>query len=298
MEESPGREDVWTIGRLLGWTTSYFQQKGFESPRLDAECLLSHVLDCPRISLYTLFAEEVNEHDRGRFRELVRRRAERCPTAYLTGVKEFFSLSFVVNEHVLIPRPATEYLVIEALAFAAKRPVSRFLDLGTGSGVLAITLARELGEARGWAVDLSSEALAVARGNAERLEVAERVTFVESDLLAALDPNDRFDLIVSNPPYVSDAEWERLEEGVRRFEPELALKGGPDGLRVIERIMTCAPSWLHASGRLMLEVGAGQDQAVVRLATSIDGLSHVATVKDHEGHSRVIVLECTRASVT
>src|SRR6266851_2143776 len=177
-------EQPWTIGRLLDWTAGFLAQKGSESPRLDAEVLLADVLNCERIALYTRYDEEAGEDSRQRYRDLVRRRIEGCPVAYLVGRKEFFSLRFTVNHSVLIPRPDTECAVIECLRLAKSIAEPTILDVGTGSGAIAVALAKQHKGARVTATDISPEALAVAQGNADRHGVAERIRFVQGDLLA------------------------------------------------------------------------------------------------------------------
>jgi len=192
--------DNWTIGRLLTWTTDFLRKKGAESPRLDAEVLLAQVLSCPRVQLYTNYDREVSESDRAAYRELVRRRAEGTPVAYLVGRKEFFSLTLAVSPAVLIPRPDTETVVVEFLAQFRGVEARRCVDVGTGSGAIALACVRQHPTARFVATDLSPEALAVAAGNAETLGLADRVTFVQGDLLEPLAAEGPFDAILSNPP--------------------------------------------------------------------------------------------------
>lgn len=289
MTLGPTLEKIWTIGQLLEWTSPYFAQRGIDTPRLDAEILLAHVLGCPRIQLYAMYHDEVNENDRARFRELVRQRACGCPIAYLVKEKEFFSLPFEVGPGVLIPRPETELLVEEAIAFAANDPLSCFLDLGTGSGAIAVAIAHRLREARGVAVDRSADALQVARRNAEANHVADRLTFIQSDLFSNV-PRDRpFDLIVSNPPYVTSGELAALPVDVRNFEPTEALDGGPDGLVVISQIIVSAANYLRPNGRLMIEIGSTQAQPVEELIRANDALLIGSIVTDYARNPRVIV---------
>ncbi len=210
--------ETWTVGRLLEWTTSFLKSHGSDTPRLDAELLLAEARGCQRIELYTSFTEEPSESVRTAFRELVKRRAEGMPVAYLLGRREFYSLSFRVTPDVLIPRPETEFLLIALfdLVSAVGQDAAELsiADLGTGSGILAICAARELEAARVLAVDISAAALAVARANANTHQVAERIELVESDLLAAVPAERRFDFILSNPPYVTTAEMAALGHGV------------------------------------------------------------------------------------
>src|SRR5262245_36534608 len=227
----------WTIRSLLEWTEGYLRQRSVESPRLEAQLLLAHALDCRRIDLYTRSDEAPAEEQRGRFRELVRRRAEGCPVAYLVGRRDFFFLDFEVTPAVLIPRPETEDLVNEFLRLAKTVPNPTVLDVGTGSGAIAVSVARQHPGARVTATDVSPEALAVAARNAGRHGVADRVRFLAGDLFAALPDGERFDFVLSNPPYVAAEEMAGLPPHVRDHEPRLALDGGPGGLAVIERAL-------------------------------------------------------------
>jgi len=207
----------WTIGRLLQWTTEYLKRRSADTPRLDAEVLLAEALGCRRIDLYTAFEECPGEEARAAFRELVRRRAEGAPVAYLVGHREFFSLDFRVTPDVLIPRPETELLVLTLIELARQRPAAAITicDVGTGSGVIAVTAARHLPQSRVTAIDLSPGALEVARGNAQRHGVSERVEMIAGDLLAAIPAERRFDFVVSNPPYVAEHELKTLAPEVR-----------------------------------------------------------------------------------
>jgi release factor glutamine methyltransferase len=287
--------EAWTIGRLLKWTADYLGQHGADSPRLEAELLLAAARGCQRIELYTCFDETPPENVRTAFRELVKRRAEGAPVAYLLGQREFFSLPLKVTPDVLIPRPETEHLVISALDFArSKSPQGaglRIVDVGTGSGAIAISLAKHLPQAEVTAIDLSAGALAVAAENAETHGVSERVTFVESDLLAALPADAPFDLIASNPPYVSSAEWKALAPGVRDFEPRQALEAGPAGTEVIERLIPQAIDRLKPGGWLLLEVSPMIEPQVVRMIVSRTELKSLPTRKDSAGLARVVLAQ-------
>ncbi|MCS7160790.1 MAG: peptide chain release factor N(5)-glutamine methyltransferase, partial [Gemmatales bacterium] len=258
-------ETVWTLGQLLQWTTQFLSQRGFETPRLDAEVLLAHAQGCRRIDLYARFDEPASEEVRDKFRQLVRQRAEGCPVAYLVGRKEFFSLEFEVSPAVLIPRPSTETLIVEAINRLRGKVQPQILDLGTGSGNIAITLAKYLSSARVTAVDLSAEALAVARRNAERHGVADRITYLHGDLFAPLPAHTQFDAILSNPPYIADEELDRVPVGVRHYEPEVAYRGGPGGLAIVRRIILDAANFLLPGGYLLLEIGADQERPVRHL---------------------------------
>lgn len=282
--------EAWTIRRLLSWTTDFFAKRGFESPRLEAEVLLAHVLDHARYQLYMHIDDVVSDAARSAFRDLVKRRSEGEPSAYLVGRKEFYALSFKVTPAVLIPRPDTEFLVIEALEALGKmvgRETPRLADVGTGSGCLAVAVARRSPQVRIVAIDRSAEALAVARENAQAHGVADRIDFCEGDLFEPLDPEDRFDLIVSNPPYVATPVWETLEPTIKNFEPRLALDGGIDGLDVIRRLVDQAAVRLHPGGTLAMEIGSDQGEAVTRLFAG-DLWSPPTIRRDHAGLDRVV----------
>ena len=282
----------WTIGRLLTWTTDYLKQHGSESPRLDAEVLLAEARGCQRIMLYTMFDEIAPEPLRTAFRELVRRRAEGMPVAYLVGHKEFYSLDFRVTPDVLIPRPETEHLVVRLLdllkARAANEPPAEIADVGTGSGIIAICAAKHAPAVRVTALDISPAALATAKENAAKHKVTERIEFVNSDLFAALVPDSRFDLIASNPPYVSTAELTNLAASVREHEPKVALEAGPRGTEIIERLLQQAAERLRPGGWFLCEISP-MIAAAVRDLVAVDPRWELfPTLKDLAGHPRVI----------
>jgi release factor glutamine methyltransferase len=278
----------WTVGRLLDWTAGFLAGKGSESPRLDAEVLLAHALGCRRIDLYTRYDEAAPEEARSRFRELVRRRLEGCPVAYLVGRKEFYGLALEVSPAVLIPRPDTEFVVIEFLRLAKDLPRPRVLDIGTGSGNIPITVAKQHAGAIVTAVDLSADALAVARRNADKHGVADRIRFLHGDLFAPLAEGERFDFILSNPPYIAQEDLPRLPVGVRDYEPHLALDGGPGGYRVLERLLDGAPRFLEPGGYLIVEIGAPQEGPVRERFARYSCYELAPTVYDYSRHPRVL----------
>jgi len=282
--------DVWTVGRLLAWTTEWLASRGSESPRLDAEVLLAFVRGCPRIALYTAFDVPVNDEERARFRGLVKRRGEGEPVAYLVGSKEFFSLPFGVSPAVLIPRPETEGLVIRVLDLctAAGQTGLRIVDVGTGSGAIAVTLAKRLPQAALAATDIAPEALAVARDNASRHGVAERIAFVECDLLDASAARGPWDVIVSNPPYVREDEFAALPRDVRLHEPRTALVSGPTGVEVIRRLAAVAAAQLAPGGWLVVEVGPATAAAAAEVVAAEAALSIEPTLKDLAGLPRIV----------
>lgn len=261
-------DQTWTIQRLLVWTTDFFKQKNRDSPRLAAEVLLAEALGCRRIELYTRYEEVPTEPHLGKFRDWVKRHAAGEPVAYLVGQRDFYSLPFRVNSSVLIPRPESELLVVETLdalkQLGSKSPV--VVDVGTGSGCLAISIATQAPAAKLLALDISPEALAVARENAVLNRVADRVEFLQSDLLAGLPGNVVPDVIVSNPPYIGRSEVGTLAENVRKYEPELALFGGEVGDELTGRLVEQAAQRLAPGGYLIFETSpmlAGRCQALV-----------------------------------
>jgi release factor glutamine methyltransferase len=289
-------DEPWTIGRLLQWTIEYLGRHGAENPRLDAEVLLAAARGCRRIDLYAAYGEEATEAVRTKFREMVRRRAEGTPVAYLVGHKEFYSLEFEVTPDVLIPRPETELLVLALLdqvklslvaRGAAEQPFE-IVDVGTGSGILAICAAKYLPTALVTAIDISAAALAIAKRNAEKHGVAERIEFVESNLFAALQADTQFDFILSNPPYVSTTEMAELPPDVRNHEPHVALAAGEHGTDVIAPLIQQATSRLHPGGTLLIEISPMIAAAVEELIRDQPALELGKTIRDAAGHARVI----------
>lgn len=280
--------EPWTLGRLLTWTTNFLKDKQADSPRLDAEVLLAHVLNTQRIQLYTRFDEIASDEVRNRYKQLVKQRVEGCPVAYLVGFKEFYNLRFTVTPAVLIPRPETELLVLEAIRITKPMTAPKIVDVGTGTGAIAITLAKHLPHASVTAIDVSPEALDIARKNAEQLGVSSRIRFVQGDLLAPV-ANEKFDLVVSNPPYIASEVMAELPVTVKNFEPKLALDGGPAGTAVIERLAKSARGVLNPGGYLLLEIGADQGKSVPTLLAACDGYYGTVTVlTDHAGLPRVV----------
>ncbi|MGD8606975.1 MAG: peptide chain release factor N(5)-glutamine methyltransferase [Myxococcales bacterium] len=278
---------TWTIRELLQWATEDFSSRGVESPRLDAELLVAHALRLDRVGLYLDLNRPLLEEERAAIRPLVARRRGREPVAYILGHKDFYGRRFSVTPQVLIPRPDTETLVEHALDCIPIDAPCNVLDVGTGSGAIAITIAAERPLARVHATDKSASALAVAAGNAEAHGVATRVRFEHTDLVAA---GARYDVIVSNPPYVSSGELATLQAEVRSYEPTMALDGGQDGLDVVRALLRAAESVTQAGAQLLVEVGLGQAAEVMRLAASKAAWREVTVYRDLNRVDRVVHL--------
>lgn len=282
--------ETWTIGRLLNWTTDHFAKQQADTPRLDAEVLLAEARRCRRIELYTAFEEPASEQVRTAFRELVRRRSEGTPVAYLVGRKEFYSLEFRVSPDVLIPRPETEHLVLTLLDLVKAHPDDgrelQAIDVGTGSGCVAIAALRQSPRLRFAAVDASPAAAEIAGYNADKLEVADRLQIAIGDLLG--DFAGPFDFVVSNPPYVTSTEYEELAPEVRDHEPRLALEAGPHGTDVIARLIPQAAERLHPGGYLLLEISPMLEGRVCELIAADRRFEPAVSIKDLAGHVRVL----------
>lgn len=280
--------DVWTVKRILDWTIPHLKSHGSESPRLDAEILLAHARGCPRIQLYTNYDEPLTDAQRATMRDLIKRRAAAEPVAYLVGHREFFGLDFQVSKDVLIPRPDTETLVVDAIEWLNPQEAPRVLDIGTGSGCIAVSLAVNCPNAKVTAIDLSPVALDMARSNGDRHKVADRICWQLGDLFAPLKEGETFELIASNPPYIASAEIETLSADVRLHEPRSALDGGPDGLAIIRRLIAEAPQHLAPGGKLLLEISEEQAEAVTQLLTANGHYDDVVVLKDLSKQPRVV----------
>lgn len=293
---------TWTVLKIIQWTTEYLKGKGVDNPRLDSEVLLAHLLKLDRVGLYLNFDRPMSSEELASYREMIKRRSAREPLQYITGRQEFWSLDFKVTPDVLIPRPDTEILVEEALkvvsgrwpAVGENRPL--ILDLCTGSGCIAISLAKELKDAVVFAADASAAALQIARENAETNGVLDRVVFLKGDLYGALDNRPpttghrplSFDLIASNPPYVKNTDIPDIQAEVRDYEPRMAVDGGHEGLEFYKRIVEGAPDHISPGGWLMMEVGEGQAEAVSRMTGLSNSFEPASIVKDLAGIERVV----------
>ena len=276
----------------MKWTEQYFGTRGIDSPRLDAEVLLSHVLGKERIYLYVHFDEPLEAPELAAYREYIKQRVARQPVAYIIGRREFMGLSFRVTPAVLVPQPDTEILVQAALDRLAAKPAARVADIGPGRGAIVLSLLYYRKELQASAVDSSADALAVAAENAASLGVAERVMFCEGDLLAPL-AGQQFAAIVSNPPYIPTADIAGLAPEVRTAEPMGALDGGADGLVFYRRLVADAPALLASDGFLAMEVGIHEAAPVAALAQASGAFARTEVLKDLAGIERVVV--CWRA---
>ena len=286
------------LGEALKSAIAKLQNAGVDEARISVDALVFHVLGCDRAYLFAHPERELSAAEQDRLEALVERRAEGEPLQYLIGKQEFWGAEFEVSPAVLIPRPETEHLVEETLRLAGNAPLKpkaglngpptnsrlKIVDVGTGSGAIAISLARELPEAEVWAVDLSPEALAMARRNAERLGA--RVRFALSDVLAAVERDGCFDFVVSNPPYVGLDEADKVQQVVRDHEPQMAVFAGDDGLAVIRRLIPQAHEALRAGGWLLMEIGYSMSERVMALLADWD---EVRAVPDLAGIPRVVV---------
>jgi release factor glutamine methyltransferase len=291
---------AWTIQKLLNWITEYLTERSIDSPRLSAELLLSGVLETKRIELYTQFDKPVAKQELDRLHDLVKRAGQDEPIAYLIGKTEFYSLELNITADCMIPRPETELLVQRAIEFLRTRPApSRcgaspgtqlVCDLCTGSGCIAVAIAKNFPDARIIATDICDAALNVAAENVEKHQLKDKVELLHGDLfdpiISGLDV-DKFDLIVCNPPYVSAAEYEKLDKNVKDYEPKSALFAGADGLDIYRRICEQADRFLKSDGALMLEIGYAQGQAIRELLEQTGAFAEIKIEKDPHNNDRI-----------
>jgi release factor glutamine methyltransferase len=278
---------TWTIREVLDWTTQDFAGRGIDSPRLDAELLVAKALDMDRVGLYLDLNRPLMDQERSAIRPLVARRREREPVAYILGHRDFYGRRFEVSPDVLIPRPDTETLVEHALECIPEDTACRVLDVGTGSGAIAVTIAAERPLSLLTATDISDAALAVASRNAERHEVHSRIRFERADLLSGAE---QYDVIVSNPPYITQSEMASLQAEVREHEPVIALEAGEDGLDVVRALLAAAEPATATGAQLLIEVGAGQAASVVDFAAEHAAWQSVAVYPDLNRIERVVHL--------
>ena len=288
----------WTIQKLLNWTTEYLTGKAIESPRLSAELLLSQTVGLKRIELYIQFDRSVPPEQLDQLRDLVKRAGQNEPIAYLVGRTEFYSLQINVTPDCMVPRPETELLAERAIEFLrTRRTGTQYVcDLCTGSGCIAVAIAENFSDARIIATDICDAALAVAAGNVRKHQLSDRINLLCGDLfdpvISGLDVNE-FDLIVSNPPYVSTAEYEKLDKNVKDYEPKKALFAGVDGLDIYSRIIEKADEFLKPDGALMLEIGYAQGPAVKELLEQTGAFAEIKIEKDFHNNDRIVTAKKT-----
>lgn len=290
------KPERWTTRRLLSWTEEYFSRKGLDAPRISAEMLLAHVLNLPRIKLYMDLDRPATPLELAAYRELVERAVADEPVQYLVGWTSFFSLKLSVNRSTLIPQPSTETLVEHVLQHSRRTPgfrTPRVADIGTGSGAIAIAVAKNIPGARVVATDISAEALELARTNATTHGVADRIEFREGDLYEPLGV-ERFEYLLSNPPYIPDSEWhdpKMMGRDVKGHVPERALRGGVDGLKYLKPMIEQAHRHLEKPGQLVFEIAASTRSAVLALAESHDYLTNPHILADFDRLPRVLVAD-------
>ncbi len=286
-----------TMSGIVNWASNILREHGVDSPRLDAEVILAYFMGCKRIDLYMHPAKDISESVAVRYKKAIQRRAQRVPLQYITNHAEFMSLDFYVDERVLIPRPETELLVdavTKKSQILSKEREIVIVDIGVGSGNIAITLATKISNARIFAVDISTDALIVAKINAERHHVLDKITFLCGDIFKPLEGygiESKIHFIVSNPPYVAIDEFENLQEEVRNYEPYGALVSGQDGLQMFKRIIAGANIWLKPWGLIVFEVGEKQIQKVAHLLEDAGCFKKTEFIEDYQHIYRIIVAQ-------
>ncbi|NOX35732.1 MAG: peptide chain release factor N(5)-glutamine methyltransferase [Deltaproteobacteria bacterium] len=284
----------WTIIKILSWTESYFKDHCIDSPRLTAEVLLAHCLGIKRLDLYLQFDRPLQKNELSGFRILIKRRVRNEPVAYITGEKGFFESDFKVGTGVLIPRPDTETIVEQALKILdpgkKKSCTKTVLELGTGSGVIIISLAKEFGNHLYFASDISPVALEIAKKNAEKIALG-RICFFSCSWFSSLKETPRFDLIISNPPYIPTGDIRGLEPEITKFEPMIALDGGRDGLDSFKDILKKAHNYLNPGGKILLEMGFDQKEGVKNISGQYPQYEFIEFIRDLAGHSRVVLIK-------
>ena len=277
-----------TVLEAINKGAEFLTRKSIDSPRLQSELLLAHILDLPRLRLYLEFERQLTEAQSNQFRELLVRRGNHEPLQHIVGSTSFCGLPIIVSAAVLIPRPETEVLAEQAWTFLNSLPnETTFLDLGTGSACIPIAIAAHAKRSRGVSIDVSTEALAIAKQNIEKNGLAERIELREGNFLTALQPAERFDVIVSNPPYIPTAEIELLQPEVRDHDPRLALDGGADGLDFHRALAQGAAQFLKPAGRLFIEFADGQGEALRHLFGGHGWHVH-GLIRDLSGVDRIL----------
>ncbi|MBF0381563.1 MAG: peptide chain release factor N(5)-glutamine methyltransferase [Magnetococcales bacterium] len=288
MSSSPS-EQPWTIRRLIQWGSEWLGKHDIENPRLDVELLLADALALTRMDLFLDMDRPLIQEELGAFKSRIKRRSQREPVAYIVGVRGFWKQDFHVNSSVLIPRPETETLIDSVLSLYSQRDTKlNILDIGIGSGAILFSLLNEFPNASGDGVDISKDALEVAAKNRDKFSLKERVSLFAGDLTSPLSTNTKYDLIVSNPPYIVTQELDNLQAEVKDKEPRLALDGGGDGLAIYRPLIPQGYKLLKKSGRLIVEIGFDQGKSVSDLFSQV-GFKEVSVVKDYGQRDRVVI---------
>mgnify|MGYP006295983345 CR=1 FL=1 len=290
MSQTTDEKKVWRIIELINWTTDYLQEKGFPSPRTDVEWLLTSVLDCSRMQLYADFQKPLTPSELAQFKLLLKQRLEHKPVQYIIGQTEFMGMPFKVDERVLIPRPETEILVEHAVDWLRKQPQEsrNVLDVGTGSGCIAVSIAALVTEANVTATDISEDALDIAKQNAELNDVTEKVAFLQDNIIEADPRNVPFNLIVSNPPYIGRQDSEMVQKDVLDYEPDIALFAEGGGLLFYQHFASKASRWLDEGGHIMLEIGGDHQIESVTEIFQDKSWKNVKIIKDYNQRGRIL----------
>jgi len=275
-----------TVLESIKLSTEFLEKKGIESPRLNAEILLSEILNCKRLDLYLKFDQSLKELEISKYREWIKRRGLYEPIQYIIGKIEFFGLQFRVNSSVLIPRPETEILVEEVIKYSKSKNGLKILDIGTGSGIIAIAIAKQLEDSQITAIDISQEAINLAIENAVTNEVISKLNFLMSDI-KDFENNEKFDVVVSNPPYISKEDFPSLQNEIKDYEPRIALTDSNDGLDFYKIISKRSKSLLKKDGRIYFEVGKGQADNVKRILIENDFIC-IRSINDYQQIERVV----------
>jgi len=295
---SKNNSNDWTINKILSWTEFYFKDHSIDSPRLTAQMLLAHSLGIKRLDLYLQYDRPLQKNELSDFKVLIKRRIQNEPAAYIIGEKGFFESNFKVAGDVLIPRPDTETIVEEALKILNIGKDSgspkTVLELGTGSGAIIVSLAKAAPGHLYFASDISVRALAIAKKNAEKIVpkiISDKICFCAGDWFSSLRKTSRFDLIVSNPPYIPTSDIQTLQPEIKQFEPMLALDGGRDGLACLRSILDGAHRHLVPEGMLLLEMGFDQKEEIRNISNRYPQYQSIEFIRDLAGHNRVVLIK-------
>jgi len=289
----PDAQKKWNIKEILDYSEDYLKSNGIESPRVEAEWLLSHALGNRRIDLYLQFDRILSSSESVNYKSLLKQRLDHKPLQYIIGEAEFMGLSIKVDENVLIPRPETEQLVEKAIKLLenSKSTRHKVLDVGTGSGNIAIALAKFLPSVEVTAIDVSEAAINLAKENAEKNGVSNRINFLVLDLNSDDFPGDKYDMVISNPPYISMNEMNNLQDEVKNWEPDVALTDHSDGIKLIEQIINNVPNSIKRGGHILIEIGGNGQKERVRKLLSKAGFLNIYVEKDYNSHARFAIAE-------